>query len=57
MVVFALNKFRSLRNNADYSPFYPSLLDRDARDTISAAQTVLLTCRRWVKLTNEMRGL
>ena len=53
----ALSRFRTLRNDADYSPFYPSALELDADESIITGVEVLRICRRWVKETKGKRGL
>jgi uncharacterized protein (UPF0332 family) len=54
-VVAALNRFRAARNEADYSPFYPRPLGKDARDAITEAQAVVKACKRWMKVTANGR--
>lgn len=56
-VVAALNKFRALRNEADYSPFYPAPLGKDAKLALREAKAVVRICRRWVRSTASIRGL
>lgn len=56
-VVAALNKYRALRNEADYSAYYPAPLGRDARAAVAAARKVLRICKRWVKTTKRTRGI
>jgi uncharacterized protein (UPF0332 family) len=56
-VVAALNKYRALRNEADYSAYYPAPLGRDARAAIAAARKVLRICKGWVKTTRKARGI
>lgn len=54
-VVTALNRFRAARNEADYSPFYPRPLGKDARDAIQEARAVVRLCRKWVEATAKAR--
>ena len=51
----ALNRFRAARNEADYSPFYPRPLGKDARDAIQEARAVVRLCRKWVEATARAR--
>ncbi len=55
-VIQALTRFRAARNEADYSPFYPRPLGRDARDAIAEAKAVIRICKRWVKSEAKSRG-
>lgn len=56
-VVAALNKFRSLRNEADYSPFYPAPLGRDAKLAFAEGKAVVRICRGLVRSIAKGRGL
>lgn len=56
-VTSALNKYRALRNEADYSPYYPAPLGRDAKNALREAKAVVRIARRWVKLRAVARGL
>jgi len=56
-VVSALSKFRILRNEADYSAYYPASLDRDAIKAVESVQKVLRICRAWVQQIKKTRGL
>lgn len=56
-VVADLNKYRALRNEADYSPYYPAPVGRDARAAVAAARRVLRVCKRWVKTIKKTRGI
>jgi hypothetical protein len=56
-VVAALNKYRALRNEADYSPFYPAPLGRDAKSALREAKAVVRIARKWVRLRASARGL
>ena len=54
-VVGALNRYRNLRNEADYSPYYPTPLGLDAKMAIRDATTVLSICNKWFRKTAENR--
>jgi len=54
-VVAALTKFRAARNEADYSPFYPTPLGRDSGAAIAEARAVLRICTRWINETARER--
>jgi hypothetical protein len=56
-VVAALNKFRALRNEADYSPFYPAPLGRDANLAFAEGKAVVRICRGWVRSIAKDRGV
>ena len=56
-VVTAMGKFRRMRNEADYSPYYVGPMAIHAREAIEAANEVLRICRRWVEQTKKSRGL
>jgi hypothetical protein len=56
-VVSALNKYRALRNEADYSPFYPAPLGRDANLAVREARAVVRIARKWVKPRAVARGM
>ncbi|MCC6526070.1 MAG: hypothetical protein IT373_25710 [Polyangiaceae bacterium] len=47
-VIASLHVHRVCRNNADYSPFYPGLLGRDARVAITAAKATIRICELWL---------
>ena len=49
-------RFRQLRNEADYSAYYPFRLLFDSQEAVRAAELVLTTCKRWVNETKERRG-
>jgi len=53
----ALSKFRIVRNNADYSAYYPEPLEDDALAALASAEMVLRTCQNWVAETKRKRGL
>ena len=56
-VVAALNKFRALRNEADYSPFYPAPLGKDAKLSFREAKAVVRIARNWLRSMAKNRGL
>jgi uncharacterized protein (UPF0332 family) len=56
-VVAALNKFRALRNEADYSPFYPAPLGKDAKLALAEGKAIVRICRGWVQSIAKGRGL
>lgn len=54
-VVAALQKFRAARNEADYSPFYPRPLGKDATEAIKEAKAVIRISKRWLKREAKAR--
>jgi len=56
-VATALRKFRMLRNEADYSAYYPASFEDDACAAVAEAKKVFCICHGWATAIRQKRGL